>query len=199
MKCPWEIALLAALSLVSLQACSGSGGPESGMVLDQATRQPVADAIVVMRWHGNWTKIGGESTSACYHVETARTDARGRYRIAAWSTPWSFSDLRFTRSGVSFDAYKPGQVAIFKEDAPVSPEQILMGPFKGTKDEYFERVLSGGTWGCPAAGESRKNLQQLYAAAADEAAALAETQNQKGLAAFWASMAKEALVDDRPR
>jgi hypothetical protein len=198
MKRPWKLslALLAALCLVSLQACSATGGPASGVVIDEATGKPVADAIVVVRWHGNWTKVFGESSSACYHVETARTDANGRYQIAAWSTSWSFSDFRFTPAGVDYHAYKPGYVTVFREAANVSPARIAIAPFKGTKDEYFEQVLSLRTWACPGAGASRTSLRQFYAAAARDAAALAETQNQKGIASFLASQADEALIDE---
>ncbi|MES2999884.1 MAG: hypothetical protein V4787_04275 [Pseudomonadota bacterium] len=166
------------------------------MVIDETTGKPVVDAIVVMRWHGNWTKIFGESSSACYHVETARTDAAGRYQIAAWSRPWSFSDLRFTSAGVDYHAYKPGYVTVFKEGTITLPARIVVTPFKGTKDEYFEQVLSSPAWWCEQGGTSRRGLRQLLVATASEAAALAETQNQRGLASFLASQIDDPFDEE---
>lgn len=188
-------AVMAVLTIASLQACSAYGGPVSGVVVDEATGKSVPDAIVVMRWHGNWTKIFGESSSACYHVETARTDVNGHYQIAPWIQSWSFSDLRFTSAGTDYNVYKPGYAMVFKEDAIPSAAHILVAPFKGTKDQCFDKVLSVINWGCAQAGASEKNLRRLYLALASEATTLAETQNHKGSAAFLLRMADEALVD----
>lgn len=187
---------MSVLCTAFLQACSAYGGSVSGVVIDETTGKPVPDAIVVMRWHGNWTKIFGESSSACYHVETAHTDAAGRYRIAAWSRPWSLSDLRFTSAGVDYHAYKPGYVTIFREGTIALAERIVIAPFKGTKDEYFEQVLSLSSWGCPEAGASRKSLHQFYVAAARDAAALAETQSQRSRASFLANRAADPLDEE---
>ncbi|MES2999883.1 MAG: hypothetical protein V4787_04270 [Pseudomonadota bacterium] len=191
--------MMAALAIASLQACSAYRGPVIGVVVDQATGKPVADAIVVMRWHGNWTKIFGESSSACYHVETARTDAEGRYRIAAWTRAWSFSDLRFTSAGVDYHAYKPGYITIFKEGTIALPSRIVVAPFTGTKDEYFAQVLTSPAWGCAQAGPSRRSMRQFYVAAAREAAELAETRNQQRLASFLASEIDDPLDEELKR
>jgi hypothetical protein len=63
MKRKWLVgaAVAAGLILVSLKACSFSGGPVSGVVVDQTTKKPIADAIVVARWFGDWTKIFGRN------------------------------------------------------------------------------------------------------------------------------------------
>ena len=190
MKHQWKhsIAVLAALSLASLQACSAAGGPVSGVVIDEATGKPVADAIVVMRWHSS-----GINHSYCHHVATARTDASGRYRIAAWITPLSLRAVFMSSAGIDYHAYKPGYVTIFREGTIALPAKIVIAPFKGTKDEYFEQVLSLRIWGCAQAGDSQTSLVPFYVAAAREAAALAETQKQKSTASFLASLINDPL------
>jgi len=104
MNRPWIAhgVVAAVLLTASMQAFSLSGGPLSGVVLDKESKQPMAGVIVVARWRGNWTKIFGESSSACYHVETARTDASGRYQIPSWTRAWSIEDLRFSPLATRF-------------------------------------------------------------------------------------------------
>jgi len=101
--------LVVALTLMPLQACSAISGPISGVVVDQTTGTPVADAIVVVRWHAS--RI---NSSSCNHVATARTDANGRYHIAAWATPWSLSDMFESSTGIDARVYKPGYETVFK-------------------------------------------------------------------------------------
>jgi hypothetical protein len=67
-------AIAGALMLISMSACSLTGGPLQGVVLDKSTNQPIAGAIVVARWHGHWTNLLAGSSSACY-VSVQRTQA----------------------------------------------------------------------------------------------------------------------------
>jgi hypothetical protein len=59
-----------------------TGGPIDGVVLDETNLQPIANARVVVKWHGVLPTIHSNSVP-CYHVELATTDANGRYHITA--------------------------------------------------------------------------------------------------------------------
>lgn len=182
-----------ALMLVSLDACSLSSGPIDGQVLDETTGKPVADAIVVVTWTGDWTKIFGESSSSCYHAETARTDANGKYHIAGWSRPWSLSDLRVSARPPLFEAYKAGYTR--PNTSSNKPETVLVVPFKGTKDEYFDQLVRAMT-PCSGAGDSGKNLYRLHSAIAEEARKTAQTPRQKAHAEYMTESASYLLVDE---
>jgi hypothetical protein len=201
MKRQWKIATAVAtgLLLVSLKACSFSGGPIDGVVIDQTTKQPIADVIVVALWYGSWAKIPAESHTACYHAETARTDAQGRYHISAWVSAPTLSSLLASHESVGVRAYKPGYVELISEDA-YTTDKLQMKPFVGTKKEYFDTVLSGRGWGCDAiAGASLKNLYQLYAAAAADAREKAETPEQEGIASFFQWRAEDSKKEEVPQ
>ena len=70
---------------IALSACTEiSDGPVTGRLTDKASGQPIADALVVVKWD---MAVGGglaEKRYVCYHVETAKTDADGRYRVPKW-------------------------------------------------------------------------------------------------------------------
>jgi hypothetical protein len=182
----------------ALNACGLSGGPVSGQVIDETTGKPLADAIVVVHWRGSWTKIVGESNSGCYHVETARTDAQGKYQIPAWTRAWTPSDLRFSSDEQTYDVYKAGYTRAVSHHG-LAPQAFSMEPYKGSVAYYFEHVLSAPYWNCIGAGASGKNEYRLFRAMAIEAAALAESSAQKSLAHMLAKRAEETLVNrDRP-
>jgi hypothetical protein len=162
-------------------------------VIEESTGRPIADAIVVVHWNGNWTKIVGESSSACYHVETARTDSNGMYQIAAWKTPWTFEDLRFSSAGQSYHVYKPGYIRSVSRG--MAPQAFSMEPYKGSVAWYFKNVLSAPSRACDRGGESLKNEYRLFKAMAQEAQAMAETPEQKSTARILAKMAEESLVN----
>jgi hypothetical protein len=193
-----RVLLAAGLCLASLSACSLTGGPVQGVVVDESTGKPVAGAIVVAHWQGTVMKLHGASAS-CYHVETARTDAQGRYRIAAWTRQFSASDIRLVREGTHFEAYKPGYWRPTHPDPAGDGTRIAIAPFQGTKDEYFRTVLGAPGWACLRPGASSKNEYRLFKAMAEEARALAETPVQMGRAQTLAQLAEESLVNtDKP-
>jgi hypothetical protein len=172
-----------------------SGGPISGQVVDQSTGKPVRDAIVVVHWNGTWPRFPVESITACYHVETARTDANGVYRIPAWKRPWSISDLTFTAEPNSYRVFKPGYTL---RDI-VAGSTFSMAPYAGSVGWYFDNVLSLPGWTCHRAREDRKNEYRLFKAMADEAQALAETPDQQSLADMLRERAEMSLVNfDKP-
>ena len=167
------------LLLVTIKACALSSGPIDGQVLDEATGKPIADAIVVVRWKGDWWAVV-ESKTTCYHVETARTDINGKYHIAAWSLPWKAADTTVSGKVVYFNAYKIGYELSEKISSKL--ETVLLTSFKGTKDERFDYLDTlARTSSCAGGGESRKNLYRLYAPLVEEAETSAETESQEML------------------
>ena len=178
------------LLLVSMSACSLSSLPINGQVLEEGTGKPIPDAIVVVTWKGDWWQWV-QSSTVCYHVETARTDAEGKYHIPAWSLPWEIEHLTVTGKETFYEAYKPGYTQPFNPGN--KPKNILLARFKGTKDEYFDYLF--GAASCTSAGESRKNLYRLYSAIAEEAQALAETPDQKKRAERLLDLAVDLLVN----
>jgi hypothetical protein len=181
------------LCTLALNACALSGGPISGQVVDETTGKPVADAIVVVHWHGSWTKIFGESSSGCYHAETARTDANGMFRIDQWTRAWRSSDLRFTPNGMDWLAYKPGYWR--GKSGVARPDTLFIAPLNQTKQAYFETVLSSPSWDCIGGGASGKNQYRLFRAMSKEAEAMAETSSQRETARFLALRAEDALIN----
>jgi hypothetical protein len=192
-----SILVAVGLSAFVFGAHALSGEPISGTVVDESTGKPVGNAIVVVHWNGDWTKIVGESSGACYHVETARTDANGRYEIPGWKIPWTLDDLRFSSAGQSYNVYKPGYWR--GSNYAAVPKILYVTPFRQTKEAYFETVLGSPSWGCERAGASSKNAYRLFRAMANEAAALAETPIEKSRARMLAKRAEESLVNrDKP-
>jgi hypothetical protein len=185
-------AIAGALMLISMSACSLTGGPLQGVVLDKSTNQPIAGAIVVARWHGHWTNLLAGSSSACYHIETARTDANGRYAIPAWTRPPKpLEDFRFSDGGNDTAVFKPGYVDL----SGGAGGTMYMEPFVGTNDEYFAKVLTYLRWLCTSPSDSAKNLYRVFKAAAADAKARAVTTEQVSRALSLEHLAEESLTD----
>lgn len=83
MKKPLLLAMVVCLFACAL-ALPRKMPPVTGQVLDQDTGQPVEGAIVVMRWQGTATMAFVDQRTLCYHVETAISDADGRFSTPAW-------------------------------------------------------------------------------------------------------------------
>ena len=105
----------------------------TGQVIDADTHQPISGAIVVTSWYGTYS--AGNSHTSCYHVETARTDNNGFYKMPAWSVKQE-SDLPAITSKTNFtEAFKGGYIS----DVPGSSDRgakIYLVKFKGTNQEY---------------------------------------------------------------
>lgn len=197
MKLVWKLLMAAGVGALALSSCALSGGPISGQVLDETTDKPVMDAIVVVHWNGSWSKLGIESSSACYHVETARTDAEGRCQIPAWTTPWHPRDLFFSSNGQSYHVYRPGYMR--GGNYAAAPRMLYMAPYKGSVAYYFETALNAPYWSCARAGASGKNEYRLFKAMAQEAQAMAESPQQRGSASMLRHLTEQSLVNfDKP-
>lgn len=132
-------------SLITLTAYISAGKvwPEqSGIVLDGDTRQPIEGAVVVARWIGTLSLLV-DSQTTCYHVESATTDAQGRYRIPAWAK----MPGKVGHNEVQYTAYKLGYVHTRTDRA--TGDQILRRDKRGVKErlEYMRRISSDGFCG----------------------------------------------------
>lgn len=72
--------------LLFVSACIGNdwGAPAiHGVLVEQGSNKPLAGAIAVARWEGIPQSLGGHG-GACVHIDTAITDAEGKFVIPAW-------------------------------------------------------------------------------------------------------------------
>mgnify|MGYP003404901058 CR=1 FL=1 len=120
----------------------------TGQVIDADTHQPISGAIVVTSWYGTYS--AGNSHTSCYHVETARTDNNGFYKMPAWSVKQE-SDLPAITSKTNFtEAFKGGYIHPYYgkdyiSDVPGSSgrgAKNYLVKFKGTNDEYLKYMDS---------------------------------------------------------
>ena len=185
------IAVLVMSSTACISAISGArtiASKVQGQVLERGSRKPIPGAIVVGTWQESVSAIGHGQTS-CVHVETATTDAQGRYQLPTWKG----------HEPTFISSYKPGYARsqeYYKTQQQVDWYVDLLEGFKGTREEYFnylERALGGTS--CTSAGESRKNLYRFYFAVAEEEKSLAETAEQKKAAEWSLNLAADLLVN----
>lgn len=172
---PFVYVVLAWLMAATLAGCALAPPREvpaqTGRVLDEETRLPIEGAIVVFRWQGTGTKAFVDTQTVCYHVESAVTDAEGRYVTAPWKEESRYRDLSMKR--VLDTAYKAGYVHTRTDRAAGVHYLKLEIKSDGENFEYAKRVSSAS--GCPAAGESEINLLPLRRALLEQAKLHAET------------------------
>lgn len=175
--------LVIAMLLAPLPACALSGGPVEGQVLEAETTISIPHAIVVARWNGTYSAIA-ETRTVCYHVETATTDAEGRYRIPAWSA--KSKGPFFSPEAMAITVYKPDYETYiprgYARSEAYRKNIRYLKPFTGGREErlkYLERVF--GSTGCGAQDESEKNLIPFFKALQDEVQNLAQTKEEKKL------------------
>ena len=172
--------IIAFLMVLSLSACALTGGPINGMVLEDETDKPIADAIVVVRWKGDLPGFA-DSKTVCYHVESTLTDEAGRYRIAKWkkkSNPERDWERRIVNKVFGVSAYKVGygfSTQKFKVD-----ENEYLAMFEGSTEERLKYLLRiSGATRCTSAGESAINRLPFQKAIYEEANAIARTREEK--------------------
>ncbi len=171
---------VAVVLFVLSRGCSFAGGSVSGRVLDFNTGQPIAGAIVVVRWNGAAMGLV-HSSRVCFHVETAVSDVDGRYRVSSWVRPpkpwavWGTSTI--------VDAYQRGYESVRTQKTQTeAPEDVFMERSTGTDAEHFQylnwQVVSNT--GCDNAGASRRSLFVLQKAAILEAKSLVRSEQDQG-------------------
>jgi hypothetical protein len=86
-------------------------GSVDGVIIDAATKQPIAGGIVIARWQHVVSSLAGGSIE-CDHVDSVVSDAHGRYHINKWRYTTSLWDQLVEPHFVNLDAYKPGMFAV---------------------------------------------------------------------------------------
>ncbi len=151
--------------ILTLTACAGvkSWPEQTGQVLDEVTNHPVADVIVVARWKGSRNVAFVDSQTACYHVETTKTDKQGHFKFAS-----RFDGLMQSQvfdKYISFTTYKSGYERSDKtyEREAQRNNIYYLKPFKGTRGERLDFLRKFPT-GCgydDRLGQKRLNLQAV--------------------------------------
>lgn len=166
--------------LTFLQSCGepvAKGGPVEGYVLEEGTRTPLSEAIVVATWRGTVSSLA-DSSGVCFHVESTTTNEKGRFYIPTWKKQTKFARSR--EQFVDVVVYKSGYQ--WPEKVFEKGNEHYLAPAKGTMEErlaYLKR-LSGST-GCPSSDKSEKNILILDKALYEEAKQIAVTKKGKKL------------------
>lgn len=186
-----KIFVLAALWIVATSASAISGKVVAGVVLDKTSGKPIPGAIVIASWSGHRASLA-HGESVCYHVETARADATGAYRIPAWTEEFSWRTARISSRMLSVAAFQPGYVEPAGAYSAGGPVYLVpQGPvdYLAYLDACSKRSM------CPGARTSRHNLYRLFDALVAQANLVAVTPAQRRIAGHMAQARDEYLVN----
>jgi len=177
---------------IYLPGCSLTGEAFSGYVLEQGTESPIEGAIVVAGWKGH-VATWAHGRTVCYHVETAVTDSNGRFHFPAWrkdiSEKWQ-KNVRFER--VSIEVYKSG----YERPSSFLDGRYYLQIFNESASDrlrQLDQVVSSTA--CPSAGDSYRNLHQLFRAVYKEAKQVSQTLDEKKHAERFGYLAADSLAD----
>ena len=142
-----------------------------GQVVDLGTHKPIPGAIVTWRWQETVSMIA-DSQSRCSHIESAVTDAQGRYQLPTWKG----------YEPTFIDAYKPGYAETneYARTWQFNTRFIYpLEPFKGTREERVEYLLNQARKECGSKDDYAPKLIPLYRALYEEARSIAVTKEDK--------------------
>lgn len=163
--------------LLTLPACATSTvlsrEPIEGVVLEEGTNKPIANALVVGLWHGTVSHGFVDARTVCYHVETATADESGRFTLPPTEKEYKYRDGDHYTSTI---AYKPGyQSARVQRTKGVT----YLQPFIGGREERLKYLLHlSSLVGCYGAGDE-KPLVPVYKALYGEARGIATSDKDK--------------------
>ncbi len=173
------------LILLSLTSCGMVGGPESGVVLDAETKQPIEGAYVVAKWLGSSSVSIAERQTVCIYTDMAKTDEKGRFRIPMWF----FEKPGIATSQFYIVIYKAG----YEEVRPRDGEQFLL---KASKPNIHERlhVMNSvvSQTSCSGNDKAATSLYPLMVALYEESLSLAGGRYDKDIVE-WFLYEKEIL------
>jgi hypothetical protein len=168
---------------------------QRGVVLDDATGEPLAGVFVTARYSGNIPAIADYQT-VCYHAAGATTDGQGRYRLPAkFDSPGILIEKRLQMS-----FFKPGYRQVFYKDgvAKLRKDQSV----QEERFDEMKRMTRVST--CDGAGKSERSLYPLYEAVFNEAKSLVSSKEDvkdlewiKSMAASMATASDEARTQVR--
>jgi hypothetical protein len=162
------VALLTALCIGACSAIPVSGGsPVSGRVTEAGSGRPIEGAIAVVYWEGVVPIKGSE---ICVHVETAVTDAEGRYRTHEWSFDHPKLSVDFLPR---YSVYKPGMQFSY-----VRLSSLEMKPWPGSREDRLKELRRvSRTAGCE--GQPSLGIADLKQAVAAEVQSLVRTKAEE--------------------
>jgi len=176
--------LLIILVFAAISGCAALGGkkwPEvNGRILEEAQDTPITDAIIVALWKGQ-QKRDNKEESLCYHVESTVSDSKGGFAISTWREPGKFSTVQ--GKTVHLLAFKQGYRTSELTTTIYTGKRYVYYLADIDYDNSAEarqkrlkhlQLLIGKT-SCDLKGDSKENLQQLYAAIVAEAKSIAIT------------------------
>ena len=173
----WVLTVLALVPVV--QGCTGpfwvSGGPIIGQVIEDRSKQPIADAFVLVEWKGS----AAYSTTVCIHVASTTTDADGRYLIPVWNKKHGFGNASDQR--VYITTYKAGyrRVGTYINN----PELEALTPDTRPPEQRLQYLLRASP-GCNPKDGSEKSRIPLLRAVYEEAKSLATTKEDEKVLDF---------------
>ncbi len=187
------VVLASSLWCVAPSSSALSGKPVNGVVLDETSGKPISDAIVYASWRGHGSAGLADGGSVCFHVETARTDAEGKFRLAGWSDGFSLRDMFISEKIVILDAFKPGYNRLGPPN--YTGGKIFLAPRgQQTDASYFEYLAAVDRQSmCPGGGRSLQNLYPLFNALVAEAKQFARTKEERDTVKGMAQMREQFL------
>lgn len=174
--------MLLILNMLTACAVPKVWTPQKGQVVDWNTKEPIAEAIVVASWKGDFLAVV-HSIETCYHVESTITDESGYFKIPMYMDGPKILIGKF----VSFWAFKPGyKTSTYKREGKSGlyfRDDLKRNIYYLEKDhrpvkerlEYLSSISSG----CGAEDGSEKNLLVYLRALYEEAKSIAVTKEDK--------------------
>lgn len=138
-----------------------------GLVLEEGSKEPIANAFVVAQWSGHAAGTVGGGTTICFHVAATKTDANGLYKFQKWENKGRWSTLNDQK--VWIFAYKPG----YRLSSSLDRDAVYMPYFDGAaKDKYELLSTVIRRTGCSSAENSESATYELRKLLYEEARAL---------------------------
>lgn len=166
---------------------------QEGVVMDEASGEPLGGVFVTARYLGILSVIGDFQT-VCYRVAGTTTDGKGRYRLPAqFDLPGILIEKR-----LQMDFFKPGYRQVFYDDYHGVAKLRKDSRDTEARFDDLKRVIRAS--GCDSAGVTKRSLYPLYQAVFYEAKSLAITQEEmKDLDWIRKMAARMATASDESR
>jgi hypothetical protein len=163
----------------------------SGVVLDEATKKPLAGVFVYAMWYAEvWNPVIARSDRCIAHAIT-QTDENGKFKLRDFS--WNFEFWMTGRTRV-VDYYVAGYDLV--DENASDPPIVYMRQFTGTVAARLTRIMNVGGQNCLAVNE-RKVLLPLYKARYEEAKSVAVTPEEKKIASNFKDVFDEIDLGEK--
>jgi hypothetical protein len=127
-----------------------------GLVLEEGSKEPIADAVVVAQWSGHAAGTVGGGTTICFHVAVTKTDESGKYYFPGWDNKGKWKSL--SDQNVWVYAYKSG----YGLSDSLGRDAVYIPYFSGTEKDKFELLSTVmRRTGCSSSDESVDPTNEL--------------------------------------